>query len=170
MRSSDLWVAQAPWLGQFVAAYDATSTAIWRLRGEQAATGVFIGTVRGWRMRRREGVFDQFAALLQFPHYFGENWNAFADCISDLDWLRVDGLVLVVLEAVEVLAEGDDDEFNLLLNVFTEASESWARHDESRAAKPFHVLLHATAEQEPRLRARLAALALDVPLVELPFG
>jgi RNAse (barnase) inhibitor barstar len=30
-------------------------------------------------MRDRAGVFDQFTALLQFPRYFGENWDALFD-------------------------------------------------------------------------------------------
>jgi hypothetical protein len=168
MKTHELWTPVPPWLGQFVAEYDATSNAVWTLRGERAGSGVFIGTLRGRRMRRREGVFDQFGALLQFPHYFGENWNAFADCLRDLDWLHANGFLLVMIDAVEVLADGDPDEFELLLKVLTDAGESWAHGDEFHAAMPFHVLFHATPEQAAGLQARLAALRLVLPIVDLP--
>ena len=29
----------------------------------------------------------RFAAALQFPDWFGHNWDALADCITDLSWL-----------------------------------------------------------------------------------
>jgi hypothetical protein len=168
MKAADLFSVGAPWIGQYVADYDSASTALWRLRGETVTANFFIGALRGRRMRRREGVFDQFGALLQFPPYFGENWNGFVDCMRDLDWLRASGLAIVVFDAVEVLADGDADEFGLFLNVLAEAGQSWAKTDEFRAAMPFHVLLHATQDQASSLRAKVAACNRDVPIVE--FG
>ncbi|MFD7158495.1 barstar family protein [Kribbella sp. NPDC059898] len=29
------------------------------------------------------GLFDEFAATLQFPYCFGENWDGLGDCVSD---------------------------------------------------------------------------------------
>jgi hypothetical protein len=77
-------------------------------------------------MRQRQGVFDQFAASLQFPHYFGENWNAFADCVRDLDWLRAGAIVVIVLDSQDVLIDGDADEFSLLLTILSEAGNEWS--------------------------------------------
>lgn len=37
-----------------------------------------------------------FADALSFPDWFGHNWDAFADCLADLDWLQASGHVLVV--------------------------------------------------------------------------
>jgi hypothetical protein len=170
MTTAELLSAAPPWLGYTVGDYDATSTALWRLRGDEAATHVFIGTLRGRLMRRREGLFDQFGALLQFPCYFGGNWNAFVDCMRDLDWLHANGFLIVLLDAVDVLADGDPDEFVLLLRWLSETGQSWAQADAFRGAKPFRVVLHTTTEQSGDLRSRLAPLPFEVPLIELPRG
>jgi hypothetical protein len=157
-----------PWVGQIESTYDEATMAIWRLRGATAATGTFVGTLRGSRMRRRDGVFDQFGALLQFPSYFGENWNAFLECMRDLDWLRTSGCVLVVFDPVEVLADGDAGEFSLLLKRLSQVGECWSEADEFRPARPFRVLLHATPEQSAGLRARLDAAGASAAPFEWP--
>lgn len=40
----------------------------------------------------REELFDALAEALSFPEYFGRNWDAVADCLSDAEptVLRVD--------------------------------------------------------------------------------
>ena len=63
--------------------------------------------VRGSKMASANGVFDQFAAALQFPYYFGENWAAFAECIQDLSWLPASHYVIVVLESEALLTVTD---------------------------------------------------------------
>ena len=38
----------------------------------------------------------RIAARLDFPAWFGENWDALEDCLTDLSWRESDGNVLVV--------------------------------------------------------------------------
>jgi hypothetical protein len=49
---------------------------------------------RGRKMADRHGLFDEIAAVLQFPSYFGENWDAFDECIGDLGGLQPKPVVL----------------------------------------------------------------------------
>lgn len=39
-------------------------------------------------------IFDRFAKGFSFPEYFGHNWNALIDCLSDLWWLQVPEVVV----------------------------------------------------------------------------
>ncbi|MEO8184411.1 MAG: barstar family protein [Deltaproteobacteria bacterium] len=158
--------ATAPWLRRWMAGDAEAHTALWRLRGETAGKELFIGSLRGWKMRERQGVFDQFGALLQFPRYFGGNWNAFVDCLGDLDWLRASGFLLVLMDAGDVLRDGDPDEFGLLLRLLEQTAEAFAAVTEFRPALPFHVLLHATPERATELEERLAAEGRALPLLE----
>lgn len=53
--------------------------------------GLTVLTVRGRKMRTLETLYDEMAAALQFPQYFGENWPAFNECLSEMDWLSPRG-------------------------------------------------------------------------------
>jgi RNAse (barnase) inhibitor barstar len=66
------------------------------------------------------------AAALEFPDWFGENWDALEDCLSDLSWREATGHVLL-FEGAKV-----DDDFGVLVDVLTSAAESWAAR-----GKPF---------------------------------
>jgi len=46
--------------------------------------------LRGQKCTRKNNFFDEFAAALQFPYYFGQNWDAFDECINDLSWTSLD--------------------------------------------------------------------------------
>ncbi|QIS02446.1 hypothetical protein F5X71_09020 [Nocardia brasiliensis] len=56
--------------------------------GRVADEGYRVVHVRGQRMRTTTELFAEFAAAFQFPWYFGQNWAAFDECMTDLDdWL-----------------------------------------------------------------------------------
>jgi RNAse (barnase) inhibitor barstar len=65
------------------------------LRSELTRAGWAGGLVDGRWMSDRNGVFDQFSAALEFPSWFGRNWDAFADCLKDLSWLPAPGYVVL---------------------------------------------------------------------------
>ena len=47
-------------------------------------------------VRNSQELFNDYSAKLHFPDYFGENWEAFNDCLCSLDdWLDESNLILV---------------------------------------------------------------------------
>jgi len=64
----------------------------------------------------------RIAARLAFPAWFGENWDALEDCLTDLSWRESDGNVLVV-EGFQSLPAEDR---GVLIDVLTSAAEFWA--------------------------------------------
>jgi RNAse (barnase) inhibitor barstar len=161
MRTEDLFVSMRPWVGCVVAEHNKLSAKVRGMRAKYATIPAFVGTLSGRKMRTRKGVFDQFSTLLQFPEYFGNNWNAFSDCIRDLDWLDAISFLIILIDADEVLEKGDADEFGLLVDILLEAGESWCTPDQFRPSKPFHVLLHATPERRAILERRLLTAGRD---------
>jgi RNAse (barnase) inhibitor barstar len=91
-----------------------------------AHPGWDILRVRGTKSSDEATFFDELAAALQFPYYFGENWNAVWDCITDLNWLKGSSF-LVVFDSAEHLLSESDRGFQFLLTVLTDAHERWHR-------------------------------------------
>src|ERR1700684_1096403 len=60
--------------------------------------------LRGAKMETVPQLFDEFAAALQFPYYFGENWDALDECLADLEWLPGSGFIVIFTEAQRLLA------------------------------------------------------------------
>ena len=74
----------------------------------------------------KEALLKAIAAALDFPDWFGENWDALEDCLCDLSWRKSAGHVLVFEQARE------GDELGVLIDVLRSAAEYWAGRD-----KPF---------------------------------
>jgi hypothetical protein len=67
---------------------------------------------------------NEVSAALQFPYYFGHNWDAFSECVNDLSWLNGASFLIVFDSAQHLLPESDDD-FQILLRILTETHDEW---------------------------------------------
>lgn len=78
-----------------------------------------------------EGCADKAALLariageLRFPDWFGHNWDALADCLTDLSWRSAPGHV-VLLEHAGEFREQHREDFETALTILREAAEWWA--------------------------------------------
>lgn len=69
----------------------------------------------------REALFDALAEALSFPDYFGRNWDAVADCLSDAEptVLRVDAALWdaapeLARELVDIWSETEGQEIEFV--------------------------------------------------------
>lgn len=90
--------------------------------------GLVVRLLSGKNMRTKEGIFMEFAAVLDFPSYFGRNWDAFDECLSDLEWLPSSGYILFISDASEILADELKD-VPILLGVLEGAGRSWGARE-----------------------------------------
>ncbi len=67
-------------------------------------------------------LMHKIAASLGFPEWFGENWDALEDCLTDLSWREAQGHVLV-FEGFQFLPS---DDLGILIDVLIAAAEFWA--------------------------------------------
>lgn len=85
------------------------------------------------------------ATALQFPTWFGHNWDALADCLGDLSWLRAEGYVLV-LDHADRFQRHDSAEFATALEVFEESAHGWRE-----CGTPFWVFVGLSGDGIPAL-------------------
>jgi len=139
-----------------------------------AEAGLAVRVVRGHKCRTRQALFDEFSAALQFPWYFGENWDAFGDCLSDLDWIQHQaGYVLVVKEPEQVLADDDAAQFAVLHDILRMVSGEWGNQVAlgegwDRPPVPFHVILACLPHHTDSTRQRWEPLSDLILLPDPP--
>lgn len=118
-----------------------------------AESGLTVRIVRGSKMRTLSALFSEFAAALQFPLYFGENRDAFSECISELEGLPAcEGYVVTIVEPDQVLADSEAEALSWLVRSLASASDEWGQPIElgewwDRRPVPFHVVLAGTRDE-----------------------
>jgi RNAse (barnase) inhibitor barstar len=88
----------------------------------------------------KAGLLSRIAKEFNFPHWFGKNWDALNDCLSDLSWLDGNGWV-IILESAKDFAEKEPEVFRTAVEVFQAVSDYWRE-----AGKPFWVFVHGPAD------------------------
>ncbi len=58
--------------------------------------GTYAAYIRGKRCKTTRSFFLEFSAAFQFPDYFGENWDAWDECITDLEWLSFKQIYVII--------------------------------------------------------------------------
>ena len=117
--------------------------------------GYKLKIIKGAKCQTTAGLLNEFARALDFPDYFGHNWDALEECLADLEWLPAKGYILLLTDAAQVLPD-DEDEYETFLEVLSDAGEAWGSGQAgmgARRATPFHVLF-AVSEREKSKRAR----------------
>ena len=161
MQLAHLTRPAPPWLHLGVATPADACDAVWGLE-RSAPLRLVARVVRGRKATTAAAFFDEVSAALQFPYYFGENWDAFNDCLTDLSWLRADAVVLFLADAVRLLDKATAGEAQRFVTVIKDTVRERNRPDPPAAARPFHVLFHAVSEDEAALQKRWQALGLSL--------
>lgn len=97
---------------------------------------------------RAPALFDALAEVLDFPDWFGRNWDALADCLGDLSWLPAEQFktgVIIVFEGLGALHKKEPKSLRLLCQVLHESAVFW-REDQM----PFWVILVNEQGEVPR--------------------
>jgi Barstar (barnase inhibitor) len=68
----------------------------------------------------KAALLQNMASALGFPHWFGHNWDALEDCLTDLSWRDAPGYVLLI----ESPRPGDD--LGVLVDILRSSAQFWA--------------------------------------------
>lgn len=123
---------------------------------------VAVRLVRGKNMSSAGALFSEFAAALQFPCYFGNNWNAFDECMADLEWLPAEGYVVLILDGASVL-RADSDDRNVFFRIMASAAQEWA----SVRELPFQTFIQCSDEEVDVVRSSFVVRSETIGVGEL---
>ena len=95
--------------------------------------------LRGARMQTKAGLLAEFAAALQFPPTFGDNWDALDEALADLAWMGGQGAVLLILDARLVLAKAGEEDQAIFRSILEDVGAAWAS---IAPPAPFHTVMN----------------------------
>lgn len=140
----------------------------------RSGTEVVWTLLRGRKCRDAARFFDEAAAALQFPDYFGENWSAFKDCLEDLRETRSPSpgeavpLALIVNQASLLLAD-DEEQLGILLDVFESVAGTWQQGLEGYLPPtPLKLVLQEDGAHMEILQERLLGCAAEPADLAIP--
>lgn len=111
---------------------DASRSGVYRVSGTEelvdAVKGSSVSPVRV-KFADKVQLLKNLAAALGFPDWFGHNWDALEDCLTDLSWREAPAHVLLI----EGAKPGDD--LGVLIDILRSSAESWAAR-----GKPFFAI------------------------------
>jgi hypothetical protein len=143
----------------------------WKLQRTTLAPGV-VRFIRGKKLRTEQGLFDELSAALQFPYYFGENWDALSECINDLEWLPAKAYLLVITDALLVLTGEPATELATFARILKRTCTEWRTgriegQPWDTPPTPFSVLLHCLPGEEEQLAQWFGAMGLDLAKLDI---
>ena len=123
--------------------------------------------LRGGKMRTAAGFFDELAAALQFPSWFGENWDALTDIARFRGWFA--GIVLGVYDAHDLLVDASDTDRRTAAAVLEQCNRYGKDEPPADVAADdedgFHLLLQVSAGDADGVVARWQAAGLSIAVL-----
>lgn len=81
--------------------------------------------LEGRKLEKKEQFLNQAAMALHFPDSFGDNWDAFEDCINDMSWIEDGAGFVILFDHADVFAEHQPQHFDTLLEILQESADYW---------------------------------------------
>lgn len=167
----DLSSTDPPW----VIAADPSDAAIGEGLIQFRASGGVVVPVDGAAFSSPAGVFSSLAEALDFPGYFGNNWDALADSLSDLH-PHVTGDFGVVVRLSDAALIADVEFVQVFVEVLCQAAETVNLALDADGIptgitpKRMHFLLDMGCVSQERLRGKLDGGSLVIDEVEQKTG
>jgi hypothetical protein len=130
--------------------------------------------IRGKRCLDEDSLHQEWAAALQFPYYYGHNWDALDECINDLHWLKGKQYLFCITNIDSVL-KNDLSSLKTFFYLLKTTTMTWREpvpeDVDSRWTNkpiPFHILLHCEEAAFPKCSEIFSKLKLDIPSKIIP--
>lgn len=110
-----------------------------RLALEKASPQFLHRHVRLEHCATTQSCLTEFGRQLAFPDWYGANFDALNDCLSDPEWQPAEGH-LIYIEGLTTLRQGDPDGFATLIEVLQAVAE-----ERQTGGQPFWLLIDTPA-------------------------
>lgn len=116
------------------------------LRAEAGRVAWKLFVLNGTQIKDKPTFLEKIAKAMHFPSYFGKNWDALNDCLTDMEWERATGYVLL-FQSPDRFIKTSPDDWKVAQEILRSAIQFWQEQK-----IPFYVLLrNSTTTDIPKL-------------------
>ena len=90
--------------------------------------GTEIFYLDGREIRDKQSFLQKVAEVMRFPDYFGYNWDALEECITDLDWCPAARYILIY-DYPEAFSKAEPEQWKIAYDILRSAVEYWQEID-----------------------------------------
>ncbi len=92
--------------------------------------GMAFFHLEGKKIEGKAQFLNHASVAMKFPSHFGNNWDAFYDCITDMDWVQSEGYC-IYFDHTDAFAGHHESELETVIELFVDAIEFWKREGQS---------------------------------------
>ena len=86
-----------------------------------------IITMDGAKIKNESDLYEVMSEALNFPDYYGKNYNATIDCLRDMNiWMESETGWILIVENAKQLAQADFMTMGDLIRIWTFCAQEWA--------------------------------------------
>ena len=100
--------------------------------------GMAFFHLEGQKIEKKEQFLNHAAVALKFPSHFGNNWDAFYDCLTDMDSINAEGYV-IYFDHTDAFAGHHESQLETVVELFQDAVDFWKTE-----GRPMLVVLSGT--------------------------
>ena len=78
----------------------------------------------GKKITSKQAFLKQAAEAMEIPTYFGNNWDAFDECITDLTWCPAQRYV-ILYDYADIFAQAEPTQYQIALDILNSAKKYW---------------------------------------------
>ena len=78
----------------------------------------------GKNIEKKEQFLNHAATAMHFPDYFGNNWDSFEECLTDLEWVDGAGFV-IYFDHTDGFAQHHESQLETVIELFQDAVDTW---------------------------------------------
>lgn len=119
-----------------------TRSLVAALQKEAKDDGWRLYYLDGGKVKDKKTFLEKIARAMNFPAYFGKNWDALNDCLTDMEWARGAGYILL-FHAPDKLITTSPADWQMAKEILESAIEFW-----KSVNVPFYVLLTGSKETD----------------------
>jgi hypothetical protein len=104
------------------------SAMLGKITNELEQKGIQIFYLDGREICDKQSFLRKIAMVMKFPDYFGQNWDALDECMTDLEWCAAERYVLIY-DQPDVFAKAAPTEWEVAYDILRSSVAHWQATD-----------------------------------------